>query len=66
MKVGFVSTLAMLIFAPANSASAVVKIRLAGRPFQVLALLLEHPGELLTRREWQERLRSADTFGCRL
>lgn len=38
------------------------KIRLAGRPFQVLALLLEHPGELLTRQDLQERLWSADTF----
>jgi DNA-binding winged helix-turn-helix (wHTH) protein len=38
------------------------KIRLAGRPFQVLALLLEHPGELLTRKELQERLWAADTF----
>ena len=38
------------------------KIRLAGRPFPVLALLLEHPGELLTRKELQERLWSADTF----
>jgi DNA-binding winged helix-turn-helix (wHTH) protein len=38
------------------------KIRLAGRPFQILALLLEHPGELLTRKELQERLWSADTF----
>jgi DNA-binding winged helix-turn-helix (wHTH) protein len=38
------------------------KIRLAGRPFQVLALLLEQPGELLTRKELQQRLWSADTF----
>ena len=38
------------------------KIRLAGRPFQILALLLEHPGELLTRKELQERLWSSDTF----
>jgi len=38
------------------------KIRLAGRPFQILALLLEQPGELLTRRELQDRLWSADTF----
>jgi DNA-binding winged helix-turn-helix (wHTH) protein len=38
------------------------KIRLAGRPFQVLALLLERPGELFTRKELQERLWSADTF----
>src|SRR5271154_321891 len=38
------------------------KIRLAGRPFQILALLLECPGELLTRKELQERLWSSDTF----
>src|SRR5271163_56936 len=38
------------------------KIRLAGRPFQILALLLERPGELVTRKELQERLWSADTF----
>jgi DNA-binding winged helix-turn-helix (wHTH) protein len=38
------------------------KIRLAGRPFQILALLLEHPGELLTRKELQARLWSSDTF----
>jgi DNA-binding winged helix-turn-helix (wHTH) protein len=38
------------------------KVRLAGRPFQVLALLLEQPGELLTRKELQDRLWPADTF----
>ena len=38
------------------------KIRLAGRPFQILALLLEQPGELLTRKELQARLWPADTF----
>jgi len=38
------------------------RIRLAGRPFQILALLLEHPGELLTRKELQARLWSSDTF----
>lgn len=38
------------------------KIHLAGRPFQVLALLLEQPGELRTRKELQERLWPADTF----
>jgi DNA-binding winged helix-turn-helix (wHTH) protein len=38
------------------------KIRLAGRPFQILALLLEQPGELLTRKELQDRLWPADTF----
>src|ERR1700678_3441529 len=38
------------------------KIRLAGRPFQILALLLEQPGELLTLKELQSRLWPADTF----
>lgn len=38
------------------------RIRLAGRPFQILALLLEQPGELLTRKELQSRLWPADTF----
>jgi len=38
------------------------KIRLAGRPFQILALLLAQPGELLTRKELQSRLWPADTF----
>jgi DNA-binding winged helix-turn-helix (wHTH) protein len=38
------------------------KIRLAGRPFQILALLLEQPGDLLTRKELQQRLWAADTF----
>jgi DNA-binding winged helix-turn-helix (wHTH) protein len=38
------------------------KVRLAGRPFQILALLLEQPGELLTRKELQDRLWPADTF----
>ena len=38
------------------------KVRLAGRPFQILALLLEQPGELLTRKQLQQQLWSADTF----
>ncbi len=38
------------------------KIRLAGRPFQILALLLEQPGELLTRKELQSRFWPEDTF----
>src|SRR5512142_1551041 len=32
------------------------------QPFQVLALLLARPGELVTREELKERLWSADTF----
>jgi DNA-binding winged helix-turn-helix (wHTH) protein len=38
------------------------KVRLTGRPFQILALLLERPGELLTREEIRTRLWPADTF----
>jgi DNA-binding winged helix-turn-helix (wHTH) protein len=38
------------------------KVRLAGRPMDILALLLERPGELLTRKELQEKLWPADTF----
>jgi TolB-like protein/DNA-binding winged helix-turn-helix (wHTH) protein/Tfp pilus assembly protein PilF len=39
-----------------------LKIKLQDRPFQILALLLEHPGELVTRQELRERLWPADTF----
>jgi DNA-binding winged helix-turn-helix (wHTH) protein len=39
-----------------------MKVHLAGRPFQILALLLEQPGELLTRKELQSRLWPSDTF----
>jgi Tol biopolymer transport system component/DNA-binding winged helix-turn-helix (wHTH) protein len=38
-----------------------VKLRLTGQPFQVLAILLEHPGEVVTREELQKRL-WPDTF----
>jgi DNA-binding winged helix-turn-helix (wHTH) protein len=39
-----------------------VKIKLNEQPFQVLALLLERPGEVITREELQTRLWPADTF----
>jgi len=39
-----------------------VKLRLTGQPFQILAILLEHPSELVTREELQKRLWPADTF----
>ena len=39
-----------------------VKIKLQEQPFQVLALLLEHPGEVVTREEIQHKLWPADTF----
>jgi len=38
------------------------RLRVSGRPMQILALLLERPGELLTRKELQEKLWPADTF----
>src|SRR6266567_2449975 len=38
-----------------------LKLRLSGQPFQVLAILLEHPGDVVTREELQKRL-WPDTF----
>ena len=38
------------------------RIRLQEKPFQVLALLLERAGEMVTREELRERLWSGDTF----
>src|SRR6202041_2665391 len=38
-----------------------VKLRFGGQPFQVLGILLEHPGEVVTREELQKRL-WPDTF----
>ncbi len=38
-----------------------LKLKLTGQPFQVLAILLEHPGEVVTRTELQKRL-WPDTF----
>jgi TolB-like protein/DNA-binding winged helix-turn-helix (wHTH) protein/Flp pilus assembly protein TadD len=39
-----------------------LRVRLQEQPFQVLALLLAHPGELVTREELQTKLWPADTF----
>lgn len=40
-----------------------LKLRLRGQPVQVLAILLEHPGDVVTREEFQRRLwTNADTF----
>lgn len=39
-----------------------VKVKLQEKPFQVLALLLERRGELITRQELREELWPADTF----
>jgi DNA-binding winged helix-turn-helix (wHTH) protein len=38
------------------------RIKLQVQPFQVLAMLLEQPGEVVTREEMQKRLWPADTF----
>ncbi|HKW57725.1 MAG TPA: winged helix-turn-helix domain-containing protein [Candidatus Acidoferrum sp.] len=38
------------------------KIKLQVQPFHILAMLLEQPGELLTREELRRRLWPADTF----
>ena len=38
-----------------------VKLKFTGQPFQVLAILLERPGEVVTREELQKRL-WPDTF----
>jgi DNA-binding winged helix-turn-helix (wHTH) protein/tetratricopeptide (TPR) repeat protein len=37
-------------------------LKLQDQPFQVLALLLEHPGELVTREDLRQTLWAADTF----
>ena len=39
-----------------------VRIKLQVQPFQVLRILLEHPGEVVTRQELQKRIWTADTF----
>jgi cholera toxin transcriptional activator len=39
-----------------------VKQRLTGQPFQVLTLLLERAGEVVTREELQQKLWPSDTF----
>ena len=39
-----------------------VRIKLQDQPFAVLLILLEKPGEIVTREELQQRLWPADTF----
>ena len=39
-----------------------VRIRLQDQPFQMLVMLLEHPGELVTRDQFRQRLWPDDTF----
>src|SRR5216117_2008603 len=39
-----------------------VRIRLPGQPFCILSILLEKPGEIVTRDEMRQRLWASDTF----
>ena len=39
-----------------------LKARLQEQPFQVLQILLEHPGEVVTRQELQRRIWPSDTY----
>lgn len=39
-----------------------IRVRLRGQPFEVLALLLEQPGEIVTREQLRAHLWPADTF----
>lgn len=39
-----------------------IRLKLQDQPFQVLALLLEHPGEVVTREELQQKLWPEHTF----
>ena len=39
-----------------------LRVRLQEQPFQVLAMLVEHPGEVIAREELQKKLWPVDTF----
>ncbi len=39
-----------------------IRLRLQGQPLQVLAILLQHAGELVTREELRSQIWTADTF----
>ncbi len=39
-----------------------IRLKLQGQPFHVLSLLLEHPGEVVTREELRQKLWPGDTF----
>ena len=39
------------------------RIRLQDQPFQVLRVLAENPGEIVTREELKQKLWAAETFG---
>lgn len=39
-----------------------MKLNLQGQPIEILALLLEHPGKVVTRQELQKKLWASDTY----
>lgn len=39
-----------------------IRVKLGGQPFEILAALLERPGELVSREELRKRIWSEDTF----
>src|SRR5712692_2079466 len=39
-----------------------IRLKLRGQPFEILAILLEKPGEIVTREEIQKKLWPADTY----
>src|SRR5712691_1933201 len=39
-----------------------IRLKLRGQPFEILAILLEKPGEIVTREELQKKLWPGDTF----
>jgi len=39
-----------------------VRVKIRGQPFEILSLLIEHPGEVVTREQLRERLWQTDTF----
>jgi Tol biopolymer transport system component/DNA-binding winged helix-turn-helix (wHTH) protein len=39
-----------------------MRVKLTGQPFQILVILLENPGDLVTREQLQRRLWPSDTF----
>ena len=39
-----------------------LKVRLQDQPLQILQVLLEHPGRIVTREELQRRVGTSDTF----
>ena len=47
---------------PVNCAKHGSRIKVQGQPLEVLATLLERPGEVVTREELQKRLWPAETY----